>query len=55
MAGVAKQTDEETCWKLFMNVPGPQAVALLETATKILVARNIIKPPRKREAKPKGE
>lgn len=45
----SKETDEQAVWRIMMNAPGAQALALLETATKICVARNLVKPPRKRE------
>lgn len=44
-----KETNEQAVWRVFMNAPGPEAVSLYETVTKILTSRNIIKPPRKRK------
>jgi hypothetical protein len=38
-----------------MNTPGPEALQLLNTAQKILVARNILKLPRTRKAKDKTD
>jgi len=37
----------------FMNTPGPQAVAFYELATKVMVARNLVKRPRERKEVPK--
>lgn len=45
-------SDERTVWQIFFNAPGPEAVALLAEATKILIARNLIKPKRERAKKP---
>lgn len=39
-------------WAIFMNAPAAECLALLAEADKILVARNIIKSPRTRKAKP---
>lgn len=50
---MSKQTKaEKEVWAAFMNAPGPEAMALYDQATKILIARNLIKPPRVR--KPNG-
>ena len=45
--------NERDLWAMFMNAPAAEALALLDQATKILIARNVIKAPRTR--KPKGE
>lgn len=49
---MSKQTKaEKEVWAAFMNAPGPEAIALYDQATKILIARNIIKAPRVRKPK----
>lgn len=39
-------------WAIFMNAPAAECLALRAEADKILLARNIIKTPRTRKAKP---
>ena len=46
--------NERDIWALFMNAPGPEAITLYEQAQKILIARNILKPPRVRKSKKEG-
>lgn len=46
-----KETNEQAVWRIAMNTPGPEAMALYEVFAKILTSRNIIKPPRTRKAK----
>lgn len=49
----AQTKNEREVWAIFMNAPGPEAAALLEQATKILIARNVVKPKRTRAKKEK--
>jgi len=48
---VSQTPTEKKLWACFMNAPAPEAIALYEQVTKILTARNIIKPPRARKKK----
>lgn len=52
---VKQSKSEATIWQIFMNAPGAEAVALLQNATKILIARNVIKAPRIRNPKEKPD
>ncbi len=47
-----KKNEEDLVFGYFMNTPGPQAVVFYELATKVMVARNLVTRPRKREDKP---
>ncbi len=44
-----KKNEEDQLFGYFMNTPGPQAVAFYELATKVMVARNLVKRPRERK------
>lgn len=43
-------SNERYIWAIFMNAPKDEALRLYAEATKILTARNILAPPRKKRA-----
>lgn len=46
---------ERELWAVMMNSPGKEALSLYGQATRILVARNLIKAPRVRKSKAKPD